>query len=844
MIMNKIVNWAKNLPYWQQHVTNEILKGNILNDKELDMVYKIFKQENNLIEETLLKVNFEFPINLTISIDKSSIKWNEISNVKGVNALKSDVSLEIGKQLTLIYGENGSGKSGYTRMLNNVFVSRGDKAILPNIFSEKKQNPSAKFLFENGESLEEVSFPDYIGHNFFKRIAVFDTVSAMHDLTKESELSFSPIEFGFFDNLIYYTEQIKLRFEKELTSMRMENKFGPYFDKNTSIKKIMLSLDGSIDVNELKKEIEITEDIKSEYKKKIERKTELQALKIEVQLSEYNKIILNLQDIEKKVEVLNTKFSQARIDKTKGLLIERDRLEHLSSKEGVLQFESDDIENIESKEWKEFILAAKKYYETIETNTHHCIFCKQDLNGVIIIEKYWKYLQSKSENDLNTANENINKINADFANLYIELFVKGSKFEEWLQENEINLLNNLINAEKEFGKMQNNITSSLQTYEWDEGLEEYSVDLSIFTSAFELLKNLKSKLDSEKVKVELKSIQQFEDEYTDKLKVEKLLPDIEKYIGNNHWADLAMKSSISTRAVTSYQNKLFSEYVTSEYINNFDIECKKLKVDFSAETKQRGSRGTTLNRLTVKGNKPVEILSEGEQRSIALANFFAETRMNKENICIIFDDPVSSLDYKRRDVIVRRLVEEAKEKQVVVFTHDITFLLALQNMSGEQQVDCSSTTIRKITTDTGIPQNNLPWIGMPVKKRISYLKNKLQENIEKKYKDIQPKYPEAILIYEESAKLWCEQLRETWERIIEEILFNDSVQRYSPAIQTQRLKTATFTIKLYDEVELGMSNCSKWVHDRAGGLGEEVPEPSELREYLSNCEAFVKKNRP
>lgn len=98
--------------------------------------------------------------------------------------------------------------------------------------------------------------------------------------------------------------------------------------------------------------------------------------------------------------------------------------------------------------------------------------------------------------------------------------------------------------------------------------------------------------------------------------------------------------------------------------------------------------------------------------------------------------------------------------------------------------------------------------------------------------------------YKNKAKLWCELLRETWERTIEQILFNDAVQRFNPSIQTQRLKKAKFTTELYKEIEQEMSNCSKWVHDRASNLGEDFPKPDTLKIYLENCESFIKVNNP
>ena len=73
-------------------------------------------------------------------------------------------------------------------------------------------------------------------------------------------------------------------------------------------------------------------------------------------------------------------------------------------------------------------------------------------------------------------------------------------------------------------------------------------------------------------------------------------------------------------------------------------------------------------------NKIEEILSEGEQRAIALGSFFAELALANHSCGIVFDDPVSSLDHWRRLNVARRLVEEAKSRQVIVFTHDTSFL--------------------------------------------------------------------------------------------------------------------------------------------------------------------------
>ena len=40
---------------------------------------------------------------------------------------------------------------------------------------------------------------------------------------------------------------------------------------------------------------------------------------------------------------------------------------------------------------------------------------------------------------------------------------------------------------------------------------------------------------------------------------------------------------------------------------------------------------------------------------------------------IVFDDPVLSLDHRWRKRVAKRLVEETKNRQVIVLTHDLVF---------------------------------------------------------------------------------------------------------------------------------------------------------------------------
>ena len=80
------------------------------------------------------------------------------------------------------------------------------------------------------------------------------------------------------------------------------------------------------------------------------------------------------------------------------------------------------------------------------------------------------------------------------------------------------------------------------------------------------------------------------------------------------------------------------------------------------------------------GANPDTVLSEGEKRAVALADFLTEVALDTGSGGIVLDDPVTSLDLEWSAVIASLLVNEAKKRQVVVFTHNLPFVHYLKNL--------------------------------------------------------------------------------------------------------------------------------------------------------------------
>lgn len=190
-----------------------------------------------------------------------------------------------------------------------------------------------------------------------------------------------------------------------------------------------------------------------------------------------------------------------------------------------------------------------------------------------------------------------------------------------------------------------------------------------------------------------------------------------------------------------------------------------------------GRQGRAHRRKTLGGrHKPSKILSEGEQKVLALADFVAEARLAGITAPVIFDDPVSSLDHRRINEVARRIASLADDNQVIVFTHDIFFaatLLALFEAS-------KRCTYFQITDEDG--KGQVTRASGPRWDSLSNLKTNINKTIEAaRAVDGEAR---AALVREgyDWIRSWCEVFTES------ELLAGVS-QRYQPNIRMTTLNS-------------------------------------------------------
>ena len=103
-------------------------------------------------------------------------------------------------------------------------------------------------------------------------------------------------------------------------------------------------------------------------------------------------------------------------------------------------------------------------------------------------------------------------------------------------------------------------------------------------------------------------------------------------------------------------------------------------------------------------------MSEGEKTCVALAAFLTELATATHKSTLIFDDPVCSLDHRWRKKVAERLVDEAANRQIIIFTHDLIFVNDLKNIATEKNQSTKFVTIQREAAGSGIVVEGLPWI--------------------------------------------------------------------------------------------------------------------------------------
>ena len=864
-ILNDIIDWVENKPIFWQVAIDRLIRNNELTDNDITELKEICKVDYGLSEFDFNEVDFDdlrdFANNSTSNDD---VILSKICNIDNINALSKTCELEFApKGLTIVYGDNGSGKSSYVSILKHACNTRGHKPKIndnlydPTCFgNDKKADIEYTIDSANFNTVNLVN--EEVSNSVLKSVDVFDTFSANHYIEGEDEIAFIPQGLSIVEKLAIDIKKVESELNSELLNPALREFDYSLLDvpECSTAKTFLDNLSAETNLDELRAESiwNSTKDSRIELlTKEIEK---LNATDPKKNLKENEEKIKRFEILQKKFQILEDNLTGQILIDLKQMLNNYVTTAKALKESSEKAFSDLPINGVGNSSWKLLWESARKFYnESTETenfpeinNDSNCPLCLQDLdedakNRFTSFEEFIKNDIQKTfdeaSNKFDLAIEGLNNLDFSFEEQKPTTIELNELVDDYSQNQDKYL--ELLSKQKE------DLTTLFNAKKTIEDFNKIEIEDTPKTQIEELIKTLNEtneKLKVQSIEEDLKPL----NKELNQLKGEKKIFDFKPKLGREIYRQRKIKllnqciSKCNTRTITTHSNELATNYISQNLKQNFKTELTKLGFkNIKIETETKGQRGKQyhylrLDEQNANGIALKDILSEGEHRCISLATFLSELSISEHKSAIIFDDPVSSLDHKWRNKISKRIAEEALERQVIVFTHDITFLLMIQEHSNKLNCDLDIKSLTRKKKETGLIASNPPWDALPVGKRIGLLKDAYQklEKIER---------TETEEVYKERAKILYGKLRETWERFIEEIFLNGAIQRFGRAIQTQRLsKIVDLTDDDYNLVDTNMSKCSTYFtgHDTAGTLIEEMPDSDEFLADLKILEEYIK----
>jgi energy-coupling factor transporter ATP-binding protein EcfA2 len=858
-VLDEILAWSSSLgSSWVRDALRRIVGQAELSPSDIDELVTLCKKPHGLsggnAESRPLTAD-----HLTREGSGGAVSLVSLTHVSDVNALAPNETVAFGRNgLTIVYGDNGAGKSGYARILKRACRARGSgDAILANALSDHPAGtPTAKIALDVAGSEQTHMWKDGSpGPQELGAVSVFDASAAQVHVSDRTEVRFRPLGLDIIDRLANACGLVRDRIEAEKKLLESQAAKWPELPRDTEAQRLLASLTALTPREEVDRLAAISE---AETREMALLADVLATARAEDPAKKARELKLKagrLRRLAGELRTLERDVGADAVEKARQLRVDAVAAAEMAERSGKELAKQASLAGVGSPEWRQMWDQARIYSERhayaghsfphVETGAA-CVLCQQSLDPsararLTQFEEFVKgqvqrlaAAKRKEAGDALDAclsivpGEQVKDALDELAVLDSGLFARVSSFLDEARAIQAALRQQQMGLLSSF--------SAPPTAELDElagaiGARAVEVEKAADPTERNRAAARHAELEGRKTLAALRP---------------QILSEIERRARLNAY-DACLKDT-DTRALTKLGTELTKKYVTDSLIAKFDEELKLLRFDtLELELRPAGAqKGVVYHQIHLKhATKAVlpRVVSEGEARCIALAAFLAEARGAPHASAIVFDDPVSSLDHRWRTNVARRLVEVARSRQVIVFTHEMFFLATLLQEAEQHGVEHRTQQIhRGPDSFAGRTEEGLPWAGLPTKKRIAALKDRWQA-AEKTYRN------DGEKVYEPIAVRMYADLRRTWERAIEEVLLNGVVVRFRQSIETNRLKEmGDITGDDLKAIEAGMTKSSKWEggHDHAAAASEPVPAPAELQqdiEALENWASAVRKRR-
>lgn len=854
-MFSALLNWSKGRPLWQRDALRRIVLNGGLDLNDLDDLTELCKAECGGNRDSLRAVPLDETHLPSQPDGGASIALGAIAKVEGVNNLAADQTLVFAQRgLSIIYGRNGSGKSGYTRVLKRACRARSSDEIVSNIYAPGLAQPPSAILAYTADNkhVAPVEWSDNgKPHAVLSSISVFDSDCAAVYLSQKNEVAFRPFGSDIPDKLVEACQLVRERVSDELaqlannrnmvletTSWRSDTKAGMWANQLTH----------ESDLAEMRV-LMVVAPSEQERLKVLRRDLavadEKEAAERALLADNIDRLIVFLQHAE-------SVSSSSTISNVLGQAWESRVLREAANAAIAGITAGDWLPGVGGDAWRKLWESARQFSQEsaypgrpfpVVGDDVRCVLCHQLLSQsakdrLLEFDDFVRrdIVRRADEADRQLGNALSEFEACDVSVKTVKSVLREVRIHDGALARRVRRFLAAVRLRRSIGRRMLGKASqpSLPEYE--------SLPLAELRTLAEehrrRCRELRSVLCSEERRV----LEAELNELVDRSELFKVSAILEAEVIRLRRIKLLQRcvDSTGTAAITRLGNEVADMVLTPALQAAFETEVKRLAADsLKVELIRVGGRlGTPYYQVRLKAKADArvkQVLSEGERTCVALVCFLTELSTAGHRSALVFDDPVTSLDHRWRNKVARRLVEEAGVRQVIVFTHDLVFANDLYDLAVRENVGKSLCHLSRGLGGAGVVGQGLPWQGQSLKSRLDELGKEARAA-----KVLQDSGQEEQ--YHISITSIYSRLRATWERAIEDVVFARVVLRYRDYVDTKHLRKVTV---LNAEDCASFSECWKKVcdlvdaHDPSSARNASVPAAEEVLADIQQLKQWV-----
>lgn len=708
-----IVAWSKDRPAWQREVMRRVAAGDVLSAGDYDQLV-----ENIVATKQISEPTFGLAQLPQAAPEGLPVRLVSIEKPEHVNALESKDPLTFQSHgLTIVYGDNASGKSGYARLLKRITRARHQEEVLSDVFRDTAlATPTAILAVRIGDEEASLNWPESARLEL-QRMLFYDGACGNAYMATESDFPYRPSALFVMDGLIDACVEVRSQIDAKLVengSRANSLPVAPEDVRDSDAGRFLTGLSGSASVEAL-------DALIKRFNDSSETIADLKDQEARLRSADTSKERQNLTRQSEKLEALRKHLGQIHaVLGSEGLATRkrhRAALEALEEAAAILarSFESEPLADVGTSQWKALWESARRFsvehayprqaFPVVDANCR-CVLCQQTLEdeGRERLSRFDRFVKDDTQVRLGQAREahdNQVKRLTGLA-IYPEAVAGNLKDLETTHRDVVAEIRELLTKyETAREQMREALASPGEIPQ--RGIEPATITTRLTEARNAAKATAEDLANPEVIQKQLAELTRRRTELDLLREVKKSRDAIVKEIARlkEREALESAKTAAATGPITKKILELSEESITEVVRDTFTRETDRLRLERVTIARTRADKGALLHQPKLVGARQQvtlpRVFSEGERTALGLAAFFTEVHLDASNSAIILDDPVTSLDHIRRGLVAARLAALAETRQVAVFTHDVSFVADLKREANGKGVPIAERSVTRRT---------------------------------------------------------------------------------------------------------------------------------------------------